>query len=148
MRITHLFAYTFLCSCHQAIYLSAQVQLDRTMLARLLAFSLLLLTTSAFAQLQPPLHAEEAIATNRTLRTGRVALGGEGRERHTELGATDVQAAGTRFRYTIAGDPSERRLVTPITDSASLRNATRAWCNDSQTAAEKYGDISSWYVKI
>jgi hypothetical protein len=39
-------------------------------------------------------------------------------------------------------------LVTSITDSASLRNATRAWCNDSQTAAEKYGDISSWYVKI
>ena len=34
--------------------------------------------------------------------------------------------------------------VTAITDSASLRDAVRAWCDDKASALAKYGDISTW----
>ena len=33
---------------------------------------------------------------------------------------------------------------TAITDSASLRDAVRAWCDDQASALAKYGDISTW----
>ena len=38
-------------------------------------------------------------------------------------------------------------LVTPITNSTSLRTAVTAWCNNSETATEIYGDISIWCLQ-
>jgi hypothetical protein len=80
-----------------------------------------------------------------------MALGGEGKrdeEFSIGSGATVALATGSRFSFIIAGGPSERRLLTPITDTASLQTAIGAWCDDSQTAAEKYGDISTWCVNV
>jgi hypothetical protein len=117
------------------------------MLGRLLANSLLLLT-SVFAQMQ--LLRAVVSVPNRTPYTNLITGGGEEREKtnSADSGTTAALAAGSRFSYPMPGGPSERRLVTPITGTASLQTAIGAWCDDSQTAAETYGGISTWCVTI
>jgi hypothetical protein len=118
----------------------------RPMLARLFVYSLLLLSR-AFAQRQPPLHAEETIVSNRILREDLVAPSGEGGKNEgysIESDSTAALATGSRFRYTVTESPPERRLVTPITDTASLQTAIGEWCNRPFEAANTYGDISTW----
>ena len=43
---------------------------------------------------------------------------------------------------------SKRRLLEPITNTASLQSAVNVWCNNSAVAANIYGYISAWYVEI
>ena len=39
---------------------------------------------------------------------------------------------------------AQRRLMTAITDTASLRTAVTAWCDDATAGEATYGHISTW----
>ena len=133
--------------CHAPYPLAQDSTRIKKMLARLLANSLLFLP-SAFAQMQL-LHAVASM-TNRTPHTNPIAGVGEEREKANsiEVGSTAALATGSRFSYFMVESPSARRLVTPITDSASLQTAIGVWCQNSAQATETYGDISTWCVTI
>jgi len=104
---------------------------------------------TAFVQRQPPLHVAASVL-NRTQTTRLDFKGGGGGESEIRngimSGLTAAQSTGSRFSSTMTGGPSERRLVTPITDTASLQTAIGVWCQNLTQATEIYGDISSWCV--
>lgn len=115
------------------------------MLSRLLANTLFLLA-SAFAQ-RLPLHVE-ATVPSRALRGGIVAPDDnkDMEANGIKLNSTAEPVSHSHFSSSMVSF-SERRLVTPITNTTSLGSAIEAWCQNSTQATEKYGDISTWYIK-
>lgn len=134
---------TIISFVHSLYYSLTQVQ-KKKMLAHLLAYSELLLAVRTFALSQLRVEAM-AIVPSRTPNTGFVAEGGDEKINEFVLGSTvTLLATGSRFSYTMAGGPSERRLVSPINGTASLQTAIGVWCQNSAQATETYGDISTW----
>lgn len=78
-----------------------------------------------------------------------MALSGEKGFKKNELNAVSMVERATAFHISIViTNPSERLLVTPISDSVSLQIAIGAWCQNSANATATYGDISIWCVEV
>lgn len=111
-------------------------------------FCRLLILTSTFAGRQSPLIAQATTPTNFPHRS-LVALSGEKGFKKNELNAVSMVERATAFHISIViTNPSERLLVTPISDSVSLQIAIGAWCQNSANATATYGDISIWCVEV